>query len=323
MVRRKEPGASCMIPVMYHYVRPNAGELRDYPYLALDDFERQLDYFADRFGFVGRDAFEHWVAGGAVPDGALMTFDDGLRDHVEFVLPALRRRGLFGLFYVGSAPLTDGVVLEVHKLQLALGRLGGAAAFARVEGRHRQLLEGSGEHDLGYYAGQSSDLPTKRLKQLLNWRLDPVKRREIVDDLFTHAFAGHNLPRVEDVYADEVGIKQLLDEGMGVGAHGHQHLRLTGLTPVRQQLEIEQACHLVKTLAGTLEWGYCYAHGLAGSFDSTSERLVAAAGCPFAFAVADAAIQTPLAETARFSLPRQNCNTFPSGAATIGGLKAS
>lgn len=312
-----------MTPVMYHYVRLDAGALRDYPYLALDDFERQLDYFDSHFGFVGREAFEQWVAGGDVPGGVLLTFDDGLRDHVEFVLPALRRRGVFGLFYVGSAPLTDGVVLEVHKLQLALGRLGGATAFARVEARYPQLIEGSAKDDLGHYAGQNSDLPTKHLKQLLNWRLDLATRREVVDDLFTLAFAGDDVPRAEDVYVDEVGIKQLLDDGMGVGAHGHEHLRLAGLTPDRQRLEIEQACRLVKTLAGTLEWGYCYAHGLAGSFDSTSERLVAAAGCPFAFAVAAATIETSLAETARFSLPRQNCNTFPGGAATIGGLKTS
>ncbi len=229
-----------MTPVMYHYVRPDAGALRDYPYLALDDFERQLDYFDSHFGFVGREAFEQWVAGGDVPGGVLLTFDDGLRDHVEFVLPALRRRGVFGLFYVGSAPLTDGVVLEVHKLQLALGRLGGATAFARVEARYPQLLEGSAKDDLGHYAGQNSDLPTKHLKQLLNWRLDLATRREVVDDLFTLAFAGDDVPRAEDVYVDEVGIKQLLDDGMGVGAHGHEHLRLAGLTPDRQRLEIEQ-----------------------------------------------------------------------------------
>ena len=324
MVRGKESGPSRMTPVMYHYVRPQAGALHDYPYLALDDFERQLDYFSDHFGFVTREGFEQWVTGGAVPDGVLLTFDDGLSDHVEFVFPALRRRGVFGLFYIGSAPLTDGVVLEVHKLQLALGRLGGPSAFARVQARYPQLLEASGEDDLGHYAGQSSDLPTKRLKQLLNWKLDPVRRREVVDDLFALAFVGDDAPRAEDVYVDEAGVRQLVDDGMGVGAHGHEHLRLSGLTPDLQQREIQQACSLIKTLAGTLDWGYCYAHGLPGSFDTTSEQLVASAGCPFAFAVAaDTTIETPIAMTARFALPRQNCNTFPSGAATIGGLRAS
>ena len=53
-----------MTPVMYHYVRPDAGALRDYPYLALDDFERQLDYFDSHFGFVGREpSSSGWQAG--------------------------------------------------------------------------------------------------------------------------------------------------------------------------------------------------------------------------------------------------------------------
>ena len=74
-----------MKPIMYHYVRPNAKDLPYFPYLRLADFERQLDEFERAYGFVGRDAFLRWSEGGSAPDGALLTFDDGLRDHAEFV----------------------------------------------------------------------------------------------------------------------------------------------------------------------------------------------------------------------------------------------
>ena len=319
MTRGDGLGSPGMTPVMYHYVRPGAGGLPNYPYLARDDFERQLDHFSDTRGLVGREAFECWVGGGAAPAGFLLTFDDGLRDHVDFVLPVLRRRGLFGLFYVPSAPMTDGVVLDVHKLHLALGRLSGAAALDRLEARYPRLLEEATEADVGHYAAQVSDLQTKRVKYLLNWMLEPDERHEVVDDLVAFAFDGR-APGVDDVYVDEAGVRRLVAEGMGVGAHGHRHLLLSGLTPERQEREIRQACHLIRTLAGTLDWGYCYAQG---SFDATSERLVASIGCPFAFAVADGDIETPLIETARFALPRRNCNTFPHGAASKGGRRLS
>ena len=83
-----------MKPVMYHYVRPCVEGLPYFPYLALADFERQLDTFASTCGFVGREAFVDWAQGGPAPDGVLLTFDDGLRDHRDFVLPVLQERGL-------------------------------------------------------------------------------------------------------------------------------------------------------------------------------------------------------------------------------------
>ena len=107
-----------MKPVMYHYVRPSAGGLPHFPYLSLADFERQLDDFASDYGFVGREDFVRWVEGGPAPGGVLLTYDDGLRDHAEFVLPALQARGLFGLFYVSSGPAMAGR----HRLALPSAR---------------------------------------------------------------------------------------------------------------------------------------------------------------------------------------------------------
>ena len=98
---------------MYHYVRPSAAGLPYFPFLSLADFERQLDDFAESYGFVGREDFVRWAEGGPAPEGVLLTFDDGLRDHAEFVLPALRARGLFGLFYVSSGPAMTGRVYLV------------------------------------------------------------------------------------------------------------------------------------------------------------------------------------------------------------------
>ena len=118
-----------MKPMMYHYVRPQAAGLPFFPYLALSDFERQLDHFEEAYGFVSKEAFTAWVDGAPAPEGVLLTFDDGLRDHVDFVLPALVRRGLFGLFYVSSGPALTGEILDVHKVHLAIGRIGGEAAL--------------------------------------------------------------------------------------------------------------------------------------------------------------------------------------------------
>jgi peptidoglycan/xylan/chitin deacetylase (PgdA/CDA1 family) len=308
-----------MKAVMYHYVRPGAGDLPHFAYLSLADFERQLDDFADNYGFVDRDAFMRWVKGGGAPDGVLLTFDDGLREHAEFVLPALRSRGLFGLFYVPSGPATTGRILDVHRVHLALGRLGSAAALAWLQSHapeHLPTAEDSGSA-ASHYGHQSSDETTKYLKWLFNWGLSAADRTAVLDGLFEHAFGG-TPPRWQDVYLDEGALRDLSAAGMGVGAHSHSHELSARLSPERQRQEVALSCAFVERNGGSRLWGYCYPYGSRPAFSAESERAVAEAGCPFAFAVEARDIATPLSEAGRYALPRHNCNAFPHGAVSYG-----
>jgi peptidoglycan/xylan/chitin deacetylase (PgdA/CDA1 family) len=312
-----------MKPVMYHYVRPSADDLPYFPYLSLADFERQLEDFASSCGFVGRDDFVRWTEGGPAPEGVLLTFDDGLRDHAEFVLPALQSRGLFGLFYVSSGPAMTGQLLDVHKVHLALGRLGAPAALAWLESNAPECLPGKDERSGGAspYAHQTSDETTKFLKQLFNWRLGAEERGGVLGGLLDHAFAGVP-PRWQDFYLDERGMRELSDAGMGIGPHSHSHEVSIRLSPQRQLEEIRISSEFVERHGGSRSWGYCYPYGARAAFSYETERAVAEAGCPFAFAFEARDIATPLAEEERFALPRHNCNAFPHGAVSYGAARA-
>ncbi len=307
-----------MKPLMYHYVRPSAPGLPHFPYLARRHFEQQLDYLAEVYGFVDRDSFEKWTAGGAAPSGVLLTFDDGFRDHVAHVLPALQARKIFGIFYVPAGPITTGEFLDVHKLHLAVGRLGGAEALDWVRAAHPELLPEIDKARMGHYVGQPSDTPTKRIKRLFNWELSSESRREALRGLFDYAFEG-TLPEWRTLYLDDADVRHLCEAGMGVGGHGFSHAILSHLQEDAQRREVEASCDLIKSLVGHLDWGYCYPHGIHEAFDQTSERVVAEAGHPFAFAVEDADIDTPIAESARYALPRHNCNAYAHGSASFGG----
>ena len=306
-----------MKPVMYHYVRPRAEGLPHFPYLALADFERQLDTFASTYGFVGRQAFVDWVEGGPSPDGVLLTFDDGLRDHRDFVLPVLRERGLFGLFYVPSGPSITGRILDVHKVHLTVGRMGGRAVLTWLVANTPELLLRAGGEDATAYAVQKSDPATKLVKHLFNWQLMKEERSAALDALLSHAFGGA-VPRWDEFYLDREATRELSEAGMGIGPHSHMHEVASRLAPECQRKEIELSCAFVESVGGSRLWGYCYPHGVAASFSPETEKAVADAGCPFAFAVEASDITAPLAETRRFALPRHNCNAFPHGAVSYG-----
>jgi peptidoglycan/xylan/chitin deacetylase (PgdA/CDA1 family) len=299
---------------MYHYVRPHAEGLPYFPHLSLADFLRQLDYFERNHGFVSRDQFTRWVNGGPAPNGVLLTFDDGLRDHLDFVLPALRDRGVFGLFYVPSGPATTGSILSVHKVHLLVGKLGGRAVLDWLEANTPHLLRST--QDVGgadaHYSEQTADKATKFVKYLFNWKIEISEKGAVLDALLDHAFTGRP-PSWRDVYLDERAVCDLIDAGMGVGPHGHTHEVTSRLSPQQQREEINLSCAFVEGVGGSRQWGYCYPFGSQFSFSRGTQKTVAEAGCPLAFAVAASDIVKPLVGASRYALPRHNCNAFPHG----------
>jgi peptidoglycan/xylan/chitin deacetylase (PgdA/CDA1 family) len=323
MALRTHAGVAVVKAVMYHYVRPAAPGLPHFPFLHLDDFNRQLDHFAGQFGFVSRRDFEQWRDGGPAPNGVLLTFDDGLRDHVEFVLPALNARDLFGLFYVASAPAMTSAFLDVHKLHLAIGKIGGPAALAWLETNASEVLPPGHEResDPAQYGHQRADAATKFLKQHFNWRLSMTKRRKALDGLLDHAFYGRP-PGWKEFYLDDEGLRVLVDGGMAVGPHGHAHQILARLSREEQRREIETSCEYIERSGGSRAAGYCYAYGSAGAFTDETKEVVAAAGCPFAFSSTPGDIERPLSAEHRFALPRHNCNAFPHGTVSFGNVPA-
>jgi peptidoglycan/xylan/chitin deacetylase (PgdA/CDA1 family) len=304
---------------MYHYVRPDAVELPHLAYLRLRDFELQLDHFDRTYGFVSREAFTRWVAGGSAPEGVLLTFDDALRDHVEHVLPALKARGLFGIFYAPSGPIMTGEILDVHKVHLALGKIGGNDVLAWLGANAPDILPPRHMRNGASttYAKQSSDDSTNFVKHLFNWQLTPEQRRPILDALINHAFLGA-APDWRTHYFDETGLRELVDAGMGVGPHGHAHLVSSRVAAERERQEIETSCAFVDRAGGSRMWGYCYPYGAPEAIAETTKQSVADAGCPFAFAVAARDIRAPLAESDRYALPRHNCSALPHGTASFG-----
>ena len=53
-------------------------------------------------------------------NSVLLTFDDGLKDHFQFVFPELKKHGISGVFFPPSLPIEENIVLDVHKIHFIL-----------------------------------------------------------------------------------------------------------------------------------------------------------------------------------------------------------
>src|SRR4029078_10193366 len=113
------------ILVMYHYVRDPVAGQPGIAAIGMGDFEGQIEHLLRHYEPLEPDTVLAAVrSGSAVPDGFLLTFDDGVRDHYDNAAPVLERHGIRGIFApIGLPPLNGGMPF-VQKNQFVRGRLG-------------------------------------------------------------------------------------------------------------------------------------------------------------------------------------------------------
>jgi peptidoglycan/xylan/chitin deacetylase (PgdA/CDA1 family) len=314
-----------MKAVMYHYVRSVPDGLPYFRYLHLDDFRRQLDHLAATFGIVSREAFLDALAGGGCPAGVVLTFDDGFADHAEHVLPELLGRGLWGIFFVPTGPYATGTLLDVHRIHLLVGRLGGRTALAHLEEHLDPAMLAHGhveEFQRLPYARHDDDEATTRFKRILNYFVDTTWRPRLLDRLMAQCF-GAEAHLAASFYLTRAEIRALHDAGMLVGSHTATHPVLSTLDLAAQAREIDESFGFLDAVTGGLSVrGFCYPYGGFHTFTADTERLLAARHCRFAFNVEPRDVEAADLRGRPLALPRYDCNVFPFGRARMGAVAA-
>ena len=314
-----------MRALMYHYVRPVPDDLPHFRYLHVDSFRRQLDWLEATVGFASRDAFLGALDGGPVPTGAVLTFDDAFSDHFDHVFHELARRRLWGIFYVPTAVLEADRLLDVHRIHLILGRMGGTraleAAMACVD--DAMLSHGTVEaFRRETYTRQDNDVDTTAFKRVMNYFISYEHRSAVLDRLMAtfgmDAAAEAAIKR--SFYVDPGQLRRMAAGGMVVGSHGVDHLLMSKLDEAGQQAEIRGSFEALASLLDAPVETFCYPYGGFHSFDATTERLLAAAGARYSFNVEPRDVTAADIAARPQALPRWDCNAFPHGRAHFGPL---
>ena len=253
----------------------------------------------------------------------VLTFDDGLIDHYRYVLPLLVDRGLFGIFYVCTAPLERPKLLDVHRVHLLLGRIGGQAAYRRLmEFLDSSLLSDPDVADFcnTTYGTQDNDGATTAFKRTLNYLVSYDYREYVLDHLFAEEFGDDGA--AEDFYLAPAQIREMDRLGMIIGSHGVNHNVFSRLPLEDQRQEISGSLELLGQILGKKVTTFCYPYGGLNTFTRETTLLLEQEGCRYAFAVDPREVTAmDLAEN-RQALPRYDCNMFPHGRASFGRQRA-
>lgn len=315
-----EPGPmpSTITIIMYHYVRDFA-RTRFPGIKGLDRaaFIRQLDHLCARFTILRIDeVIAALRAGAALPaDAALLTFDDGYREHYDLVFPLLFDRGLQGSFFAPVAPVRDAVLLDVNRVHFILAccpdvaRLGAIIDDRLEAGRAALGLPGAATFRAEWARpNRFDDAETIYVKRMLQTALPEALRSTIARDLFARFVTADEAAFAAELYLDRDQARLMQSCGMYFGSHGTSHVWLNRISREDQLAEIDGSLGFLRDIGSPVDdfWVMCYPFG---GWDESLLSVLRARGCALGLttevAAADLSRHDPLL------LPRFDTNDFP------------
>lgn len=308
--------------VMYHYVR-DVGRTK-YPgirALSVGEFEGQLDYLERHYAFV--DVGDVLAAldgeGEALPpNGVLLTFDDGYRDHYDTVLPRLRERGIGGIFFPPAAPVIRRKVLDVNKIQFVLSRVPDVTPLVDAingmirDNRARLGLDAPETYWARYAKPSRFDgAEVVFVKRMMQHALPLELRAELVAAWFADFVTADEQTFADELYLSTSQLRAMVGDGMHVGSHGDNHHWMDRLDADQQRAEIAASLKFLNTLGvPDRDWIMCYPYGAS---DDGLVRMIAELGCVMGVTTVPAVAR--LGTDHRLCLPRLDTNDLPKAPA--------
>ena len=267
-----------MINVMYHYVSPDDSNLPFFNNLNIDTFRRQLDFFDKEYGFLSKDRYINSIKEGRDVEGVVLTFDDGFRDHYQYVLPELKKRELWGIFYIttGIYEKQEKSLLDVHRVHFLKGKYGAKKILEELNYLISDKMinkKNVAKFKKNIYLSDSYNNEEKRLKELLNYSIKYQYRREILDKLMLEFFDEEEM--YDKVYLRQEEVVSLAKYGNIVGSHTHSHKVLSRLTYEEQFDEVNRSFNYLESLVGKNSYrSFCYPHGYKGTYDDRTIEII-------------------------------------------------
>ncbi|ABB40044.1 polysaccharide deacetylase [Oleidesulfovibrio alaskensis G20] len=299
--------------VMYHYIRKPDANFPYWRFLHVDDFRRQLDFFQKDGNIVTREQLEYALEHGdpLTDKDYLLTFDDGLRDHYQFVLPELQHRNVTGIFSCCAGSAMPVNVLDVHLVHALIGAYGGEAMLA-----HLKKTIGSAQIDLNstrfrhaVYKLQPRNDETE-FKRIVNYCLDRKARTFVLEKLRSNLLPEFNSDRC--FYLQPAELKEMDAAGMIVGGHTVTHNLLARLCPAAQREEIGSNIDWLSAVLGRRILWFCFPYGGEISYNEYTLQILEEHGIRYCLSVDSRNVVVDDLEKP-LTLPRYDCMEFPFG----------
>lgn len=301
--------------IMYHYVREIEKSLRPgIKGLELAAFQRQLDYFKEVFNVVtAEELIAAARSGSRLPERACwLTFDDGYRDHLDYVLPELKSRELQGTFFPPALPILEKQMLDVNCIHYILSECPDIQVLNQSLRDHCRDIGMTNSQWQDYWEkfafpfGYDSK-ETIFFKRMLQRCLPLDHRRRITKALFEEYVELSEKDSCNELYLTMADLRTLVVEGMFIGSHTYRHEWLDALSSAEQEEEIDRSLAFLADVGGNVDnWIMSYPYG---AYNQATLDALAKRNC--ALAVTTKVAWADLALEHRLALSRFDTNNFP------------
>lgn len=305
-----------MKAVMYHYVREFDSSLPNFKFLDVSNFRKQLDFFDKNYGFVTKEEWDSFTLLGKMPNVSgkvILTFDDAMSCHYDYVFHELKERGLWGIFYVPTLPYSKSKLLDVHRIHLLCGAFDGVSLLKEATSLlSEDMIPDSKRREFRdeTYTNQINNESISEFKKLLNYYISYDFREAIIDNI-SKVFNFKFIPN--KFYISEVNLKEMSDYGMIIGSHTVNHPVMSKLNLLEQFNEINVSFDTLIKIGVCKDKTYCHPHGGFLSFDSNTINLLNEHNVLYSFNVESREIVAEDFIKSKQFLPRFDCNLFDFG----------
>lgn len=242
------------IGVFYHLVSetelPHVRHL--YPRRSIEDFERDLRYFKERYRLLS-----YWDLAAELQTGQqertpgiFLSFDDGFTECFTNVAPLLRRYEIPCTFFLTTNFIDNRAMYYRNQVSLCMERVLGAGQGER----NRMFAELNRAFSLSLDSEQTFVAWIKGLKEEnLIAEICELLGVDVAGYLTTHR-----------PYLSREQIKALIGQGFTIGAHSQKHQKLVHLDETGIEQEIAGSCAIIQDLTGADEVPFSFPNSAFG-----------------------------------------------------------
>lgn len=275
------PQTDKSIIITYHYIQQSSDKPR-LKGLLVEDFEKQIKLLLENnYKIVTLGKFlESYKKGLADSEKfAVLTFDDGLKDHAVNVLPVFQKYGVGGTFFVITRPLKEIWMASVHQLHFILATAPVRKVKYELEGWLKEnsiVIADLDEKTLLEQAKKFyiwDETATACIKYLLNVQLEEPVRSAAIGHLFD-MFVGPWKKKAPQFYLEAEDLRKIRSLGMEIGSHTHGHPILAFLSESEQKKEVSLSKKVLEEILDEEVNLFSYPYGTPNSFsEATIEFL--------------------------------------------------
>jgi peptidoglycan/xylan/chitin deacetylase (PgdA/CDA1 family) len=255
--------------VMYHYIKPyNDNKILNLKVLDVKKFQEQILYFKNKYNILNNDEFCEIIHKKKIPKrpSVFLTFDDGYKDHYDYVYPLLLKHKVSGVFYPVAKNFYSKTLLDVNKIQLILGR------FKDKDKLLKRIFYFIKKYTKKKYIELNikSIILTSRfdskvtilIKRLLQYQLHKSLRKKIINSIFSETFDYSDINFFKNFYLNSNNALEMFKDGMSFGIHGYNHYWMQHLNQEDQEKEITSSINLLKKIQiFNKNMSVCYPYG--------------------------------------------------------------